>query len=395
MNPKTLLLIAIFSNFFGWFIVNEYCNYFQMSCSNNLFTEIYFSESIFELSVIFGFLVFISFFFNKKYQKDISMIDNNIIFYRGYGYWFLTVFIAFNIFYNIYSLNFSIDVSGRGVGQFNRDITSALSRISLLVFPIFVLYRLSFKDKKSIILSNFFLLTIFINSLLSADRRILFYYIVAILLIKFYENKSRVNFKNYFYIFLIVLFLPVLYLRRFDGDFFELSKIVGFIFLQSTIGALGVSAILPEVKYLITNNTGYLFGKSFIFYFLTLLIPSVIMYFIGSNEFYFRSSLYFDELFNDNPNMGYDFMMIADFYWNFSYLGYLIYILLVLLLFYFGGSLKIKSNIKYQGVYIILVVFFIAGQRSDFGLFLKSSFYSIVLFYLLYKFLPKYRSKEI
>ena len=120
-----------------------------------------------------------------------------------------------------------------------------------------------------------------------------------------------------------------------------------------------------------------------------LFVPSFLIYFLGGNEFYFRSSLYFDDLFNDNPNMGYDFMMIADFYWNFGYLGYFIYAFLVFLIFYLSSNVRVRSSIKYQGVFIIIIVFFIAGQRSDFGLFMKSSLYSIVLYYFLYKILPK------
>ncbi|MFC1395855.1 oligosaccharide repeat unit polymerase [Acinetobacter junii] len=390
MNPIFLILVALFSNFFGWFIVNKYCVSLQMACANHLFNEYYFSESIFELGIIYIFLFLIGMFFYRKQKKGNKIIfTSKMVFDRKYGYWILTIFILANIFYNLFSLNFGFDVSMRGAGQFDRDIGSAISRISLLVFPIFVLYRLSFNDKKSVFLTNIFLVTVLLSSLVSADRRILFYYLIAILLIKFYEGGSRIKFKNYVYIFLIILLLPLLYLRRFDGDFFELSKVVGFIFLQSSIGALGVSAILPQVKYLIVNNTGYLFGKSFIYYILMLFVPSFLIYFLGGNEFYFRSSLYFDDLFNDNPNMGYDFMMIADFYWNFGYLGYFIYAFLVFLIFYLSSNVRVRSSIKYQGVFIIIIVFFIAGQRSDFGLFMKSSLYSIVLYYFLYKILPK------
>lgn len=389
MNPIILILVAMFSNFFGWFIVNKYCNFFEMSCASHPFNEYYFSESIFELIIIYIIILIIGFIFIKKQKKIQPKKIMPIVFYYKLGYWLLTAFIILNIIYNIIHINFNTNLDLRGVGQFNRDFSSSLARFSLLIFPIFILYRLAFLDKKSILISNIFLFTVLVGALATADRRILFYYILAFLMIKFYENGRKINFKNYFYILMIFMLLPLLYLRRFDGDFFELSKVMGFIFLQSSLGALGVSAILPEVKYIIVNETGFLNGKSFILYFLTLFVPSFLLYLFGGNEFYFRSSLYFDQLFNTNPNMGYDFMMVADFYWNFGYFGYFLYSTLVLLIFYIALVVRRNNNIKSRGIFIIIVVFFIAGQRSDFGLFLKSTFYSIILFYILYKILPK------
>jgi len=388
MNPIYILLFAIFSNFFGWFIVNSYCTYLQMFCANKVFTDTYFEQSILELCVVFFFIFIISLIYIKK-EKKIVKNQSDFYFFRGYMYWVLTFLLFLNMIYTFFNINFNFDTSLRGVGQFDRDITSALSRFSILALPIFILYKLSYKDRFSITFSNIYILIILLSSAMSADRRILFYYIISFIIIKFYQSNKKVNYKNYLYVAIIMLLLPLLYLRRFDGDFYEFSKVLGFVFLQSSLGALGISAILPEVKHIVESNTGFLYGKSFYIYIVTLFIPSVLIYFLGGSEFYFRSSLYFNEIFNDNPNMGYDFMMIADFYWNFGYFGYFLYLIIFSFIIYFGLVAAKKNNVKYQGLFILLLVFFIAGQRSDFGLFLKSFSYSAIIFYFLYKFLPK------
>ena len=71
-------------------------------------------------------------------------------------------------------------------------------------------------------------------------------------------------------------------------------------------------------------------------------------------------------------------MMIADFFWNFGYFGYPLYILLV----FFVAKFSIKSIYKGNDtsfIYgVLVIIFFVAGQRSDFGLFLKSALYTIV-----------------
>lgn len=395
MNPIFLILFGIFVNFFGWYIINEYVKFFGMYSTEIIFNKTYWASSILDTGILYAVIFIIGCFLTSKLKKNIKNYPskNEYKFYRGYAYIFITMLIVGGIAFNILNFNFSGSLDNRGVDQFNRDITSALSRMYLLFVPILTFYRLSFKDGLSIKIYWLFLITVLISSLLSGDRRIIFYFAFSYLVIKFYENTHvtfnyKVFIKKISILFFSFLFFIFLYVRRAGDIESELAQI-GFLIIYPVLGALGISAILPEVKSLIVNSTGYLYGRSFLMYIFSLIFPSFILYFFGEDEFYFRSSLYFNELFNDNPNMGYDFMMIADFYWNFGYLGYLLYIIMVFFIFNFLISRKVLNNPKYQGVAAMLVVFFVASQRSDFGLFLKSFIYTSILYLMLYYFFPK------
>lgn len=164
---------------------------------------------------------------------------------------------------------------------------------------------------------------------------------------------------------------------------------VGYSILQGTIGGLGIGAILPEVKQIVATQTGFLLGQSFLSYFGGLIAPSIILYMLGMSEFYFRSSFEFDKIFNNNPNMGYDFMMLADFYWNFGYFGYFIFICICVFIIKMCLRFESTLNNLHYGFFVIVTTFFIAGQRSDFGFFLKSTIYCCIFYALLYFFAAK------
>lgn len=204
------------------------------------------------------------------------------------------------------------------------------------------------------------------------------------------SNKSSASFK--FQNMLIILSLSILatliyYLRV--KSYLTISGIkifqyLFYLFLDGTIGSIGISYIYPQVKYYCMYKTGYLYGLSFANYFKGIFIPTVVIYTLGGNEFYFRSSFYFNQLFNDNPDMGYDFMMIADFYWNFGYVGLVIYALLICLIIHNVKKYQTSMSPKNFGLVILVAGFLIVGQRSDFGVFLKNIVYCCLLYLLCY-----------
>ena len=115
----------------------------------------------------------------------------------------------------------------------------------------------------------------------------------------------------------------------------------------------------------------------------------------GDNEFVERSTYLFNDLYNVNENMGYDFMLVADFYWNFGYLGYVLFIIMtVYLLFYVKKNIYSKSVTKRSTVTII-IIYFISGLRSDFEFLIKNVFYAYLFINFLFLIINKHKIKGI
>ena len=116
----------------------------------------------------------------------------------------------------------------------------------------------------------------------------------------------------------------------------------------------------------------------------SIFVPSFIYMFFTGQISYTRASLYFDELFNTNPNMGYDFMVLADFYWCFGYLGYILYIGVIIFVFWYFKK-NIYSQYGYKAVAAIIMIMYLGQQRNDFGAILKPMVYSYLFLWILNK----------
>ena len=77
-------------------------------------------------------------------------------------------------------------------------------------------------------------------------------------------------------------------------------------------------------------------------------------------------------------------MMVADFYWNFGFWGYVLYCILAMIILNFILKNEKSQSPLRLGLVILLSVFFIAGQRSDFGFFLKSIVYCAIFYRMLF-----------
>ncbi|MGI9573770.1 hypothetical protein ACRYJU_06740 [Alloalcanivorax xenomutans] len=378
-----IMLIAMFFNFFGFFIVEGYLVLGGGERITPFLFNKYTSESIYEMAAVFFLCsVFVIFFYFRK--KENFGFSSVYIYRKRFTYWVLSAIFLFFSFYNILTANYSFSMDFRGYSQFSRTAFDSLSRLSILLLPAFIFFRVAYKEHGAArLLALFFVFCIAVNSMSFGDRRLLLYFGLSYLLIYLREKRVRGGVKGAFKggvaLSMSMLVMVMVYYFRSGGTFN-----MGYTVLQSTVGALGIGAILPEVKIIIEQKTGLLMGGPFVTYVWTLFVPSFLLYVFGGDEFVYRSSYLFNEIFNDNPNMGYDFMMLADFYWSFGYVGYIFYILFFFLVFLLvqkgengGGDFAFCSS-------LMLLVFFVAGQRSDFGFFLKSFFYCYLVLYLLY-----------
>jgi len=381
---RSLVLIGVFINFFGFYIVRLYVDQLDLGIPTPFQWNSYSFQAIVEMSVVFFFCCVATFIFSKKRQESV-----NFIYYykRRYFFWICTFFFIVLSFYYLYSANYGFNVSGRGEGQFSRSLTDSLARAILLVLPLFVYYRIAYSGSGlARCVAVLFVIAISFYSLSYGDRRLLIYFLLAYLFIVLREQKLAQK-KEMKIRKVKTALVPVASLALIVAAYYFRSSSAhypGYLALQSTLGALGVGAILSEIKVIVENNTGFLMGQSFATYLWVLFVPGFVLYLFGGNEFVFRSSYEFNDIFNDNPNMGYDFMMLADFYWNFGYFGYFLFVVLFCFVIRFL-SLGDRScdDFKFASS-IIMTVFFVAGQRSDFGFFLKSFVYCEVFIIILF-----------
>lgn len=383
MRGSYLLLAGIFMNFFGWQIVEMYVAAtgvgFTLFLSDRSLTK----ETTIELILIFICCVFIYF---STLKKDTPRI-RRYRYTKGALFFIILLFFFFDSIRLIITTNFSMDTSTRGVAQFERGIGDAVSRIRILVVPALLFFRIAYRDyKQARFVSLMFVVSQIINSISYADRRMVVNLLIAALFVVIYEVKMMKRFKIDYSFFTkwrvpIMLTLSVTifigaYIYRVNTGTVAGIDLGYYPLLQGLFGSLGFGGILIETKHIVDTNTGFLWGASFFTYFATLLVPSAALYFVGADEFLFRSSFEFDRIYNDNPNMGYDYMMVADFYWNFGYLGYAMYLGLFFFISRYTSRMENRNDVIGVGSAALMTIYFVAGQRSDFGFFLKSIVFS-------------------
>lgn len=397
MRASVFILIAIFSNFFGSYIVSAYVKILgiteKTAFKNTGFEEGAITDCVVVFSIlIIGYVVMVIFHnYNpcRKFQYYYKI---------GGFYYLISAVLCIFALISFANINWSFNVDGRGAGQFNRSILDSLARLVILSLPITIFYINAYWRTT---LSKFIVLSLVVSVVLSdvsnGDRRMLFSFIIMLIFFMFRSGKSG-NIIKFFmskqgvYLGTILGMLVLSYAIRAAGS--DKMEYMSYGLLNGTIGGLGIGKILAQVKYYVAEQTGLLYGATFSNYFIGLFVPSFMFYLFGGDEFYLRASFLFDELFNTNKNMGYDFMMIADFYWNFSYFGYVIYSALALFIINFVIKNENSTNDFKFGMSVLLAAFFIAGQRSDFGFFLKSYAYCALMLWLVYKFAPKYINRQ-
>lgn len=376
-----MILFALFINFFGrdilYFISSEvYGLSFQRLIPENSF----YSASITELIVVFFAIYILYLAINTKYIE--KKIYNDVVFNnKGKGKLLILGIISlFTLFY-LYDLTHMVSSSERGVGQFNRSLLSSLMRVKIFIFPSVIFFLNMYELKRSDWLFLAVISTIVIlSSILQGARRDAIMLILILLI--YLMSYSKITYKKLLAgtSTMLTLVGVSMYFRM--SDHYDINQL-SFLIIFGILGGLGTNGILWQVKYYVSTTTGFLYGKTFFLYLVTLFVPSSFLYMFGDNEFIERSSYLFNDLYNTNENMGYDFMMIADFYWNFGYFGYLLFIVMtVYIIFFIKKNIYAESVIKRSTVFIIMI-YFISGLRSDFGFFIKNVFYAVMYIYLL------------
>lgn len=304
----------------------------------------------------------------------------------------LYIFLIF-VVSSFLATNFSGDNSLRGVGQFELSHRGGLSamlnsmRVFYLPFFLFLLITKPFKEKNYIYVTVY-LVVLILSGIMGGGRRNLVYFGISLLLFFYYFKNLSVK-KVLFLSIPIIFLFPVASAMRSEEALFYVMKIsnpVEFISASFILVNSDPSFMWAVKSYMASGIS--LSPFTFFMHFVSIFMPSFMYVILFNKISYDRSVFLFDKLFNDNPNQGYDFMVLADFYWCFDYVGYFLYVFLIIWCMRFFKK-NIYSSRLYMIIGAILSVIFICQQRNDFGAILKPFTYCFLFSYLLDKFFIK------
>ena len=319
------------------------------------------------------------FFVSRKATEPENKIYNTN---NQFNFFLKAIIIGFLLIF-FSEINWSFNVSDRGVDQFQRNLGGALGRLKLLFFPVFAYYLVvSQKKSKILIISIFIVIGLFTVS--TAGRREIMYLFIIIILYYYGQGEmSAQKLKKMRLVFPLIIGVAFLSNMLRSGKEIEGVNFGMFVAASSILGGIGTNAILWQVKEFVAYKTGLLFGLTFWTYVKIIFVPSFLLFALQGNEYVARGAFLFNEHYNTSENMGYDFMMIADFYWNFGYIGYVLFIVVILGIIYLVKRWKSSRKPALRALSLLIVMYLIVGQRSDFGFFLKNVFYNaIVLIFL-------------
>lgn len=388
---RLLILFCVFCNFFSLFIIRSFgISEGMPSFASGSMTEKMLSETMFELSIIFLVMLFLSMVVIKPSRKELrylpsSYIDEKSRFYKiiKYLFWFFILYVL------VYSVNWSFDQSNRGVGQF--EVSNRPSFMHLIANEFYLPFMLYlfvigfFRNQKSKLALAFF---VFLLRGISDGGRdaVVLTALIVFLYITYYK---KLNVRHYLLFGgIVILLMSFAAADRFNEDtsFIE-STFVKII--QCNSG----SHFIPLVKQSIKD--GYeLTPFTFSLHFFSIFVPSFVLNTVFGLLSYPRASFIFNNIWNEgNEDTGYGFMMLADFYWCFKYYGYILYILVYYLIIkYFSKHIYSSSPAKV--VTAIMMTVYFCNQREDFGNFLKPVVYTFI-FVMILEFFRKKSAKKV
>lgn len=394
-SASLLIPIILFSNFFGGFISEalQYLNvgYFRhgiWDCASD-----YYLSAIFDCVCVFCVIVFF-YKINRiilKQRNDVVVADNsNVVFSKASYATMSTIMLLFS-FYFIITTDWTFNIAGRGVDQFIRDQGDNFKRLTSLFLPLLLFYYLNFRSNESRVIFWFSIFCALLSNV-STGGRATISFLVVILAFVLLRNK-KLNIKefivnNIWLLLSIIIIYLLLMIWRIIGQGGEIGSFV-VRFWDSTFGAVGCSQIMAVIKYYVDSGFDLNIGETFVNAAVSLIVPSFLLNFIfGFNDLK-RSSLLFNDIFNTDPNQGYDFSLLADYYWNFGYAGYVLFVISVIFMMFIVQKNENSKNNFLFGISIILTYCILQGVRRDFGAFIKLSVYYSVFYWLLYVILPK------
>ena len=361
----------IFANFWGVFVLNYIFHTEWYLIPINDYTNEVFSE-LFIISLI---LLFIGIFCFKLERRTVNVdykISNTLI--------FKLIFCFFLIFY-LSRINFSLDNTLRGVGQFDLENRAGfIDSLGLFSIP-FILFSLYYKifGNKTNKLIAFLCFIMILAGITNGGRRTVSYLFISLSIFFYYFSDIKIKSILKYGIAATALLSFAMFARDINNSV-ENSR---FEFMFSLLQANSDPSILWAVKAYEARGFG-LSPLIFMGHFWSIFIPSFIYSHFTGQLSYLRGSLYFDKLFNTNPNMGYDFMVLADYYWCFGYFGYFLFICMILFVFrYFKKHIYCKDG--YKAIAGIIMIMYLCQQRNDFGAVLKPIVYSYFFLWILNK----------
>lgn len=394
-SASLLIPIILFSNFFGGFISEtlQYLNtgYFihgVWDCASE-----YYLSAIFDCSCVFCVLVIfykINLTILKQRHVGIAANNGNIIFSKASNVAISTIMLLFSLYF-IITTDWSFDIAGRGVDQFVRDQGDNFKRLASLFLPLLLFYYLNFHDKKSRFIFWVSVFCALLADISTGGRATISFLVIVLAFVLLRDNK--LNIKDFIacnislLLSIVIVYLLLMFWRIIgQGD-----EIGSFIvrFWDSTFGAVGCSQILAVIKYYVDSGLELDIGETFVNAIVSLFVPSFLLNFIFGFSDLKRSSLLFNDVFNNNPNQGYDFSLLADYYWNFGYAGYALFVISIIFMMFIVQKNENSKNNFLFGISIILTYCILQGVRRDFGAFVKLSVYYPAFYWLLYVILPK------
>lgn len=385
---KYLLLFCIFCNFFSLFILrsldvggNEEMTVFSFVGSK------FFREAEFEMFVIYLIMLIISLLVKppKLHKAPVAVpiirYNKSTFFYLIYIFYFVVVI------FTLKDTNWSLDLSSRGVGQFeleNRQtFIQGIASNFLLPFLLYT-YHIKFWGKNTSKFVLFALLVYLFHGVAEGGRGGVVSLAIMGFLYLYYIKRINRKYTIWFGA-IILLVMSFSASDRFNGDSFIVNTIVKIVQCNST------SEFLAVVKYSISTNIGP-YPFMFLMHFVSIFVPSYVLNKLGILS-YSRTTFIYDELYNPNPDSGWGFMMLADFYWCFEYYGYILFLLVYFFVLKFFSK-NIYSDNPVKMVMSIVVVYLFCNQRADFGVFVKPLVYTFIFLSILEFFRKKYINKQ-
>ena len=273
-------------------------------------------------------------------------------------------------------------MSSRGIDQFGLEHRSGLSgfmgQVGILVFPFTIMaIHCNFFGKRTRKYIGFLIFIILLSNMSDGGRRTIAYFFISLMLYGFYYMGMSKK-KIIIYALIGVSLLGLSMLIRSNENTSLLLGLTSLLQVNSDSSFLWFVKEYKEAGISLTPI-------SFSYHFLSIFVPSFIFILLTGRISYERSSFLFNDLFNTNPNQGYDFMTLADFYWCFGAFGY---VLFVFVFYYVINYFRkhIYSLKPHKVVIAIMMIVWFSQQRNDFGAILKPVVYSYIFLYIINRF---------
>ena len=373
---EIILLFCILCNFFSYWMIPAITGRERDENVFNTASYDTINECYNEMIVVFVALCIAVLFVRKFIKIPDTKIETNYPTTKEFRR-IITFIYLFLVLFTLYNTNWSLNTENRGAQQFQLSgratLVDAVSGVFFIPTMLYI-YMLRIFGEKTLKYVIAGVAVFAFHGIASGGRSNIVSAIIQFSIFFYYIQKIE---KKYFtYIILIGIIAFSFSARdRFgdSGDGFLMTNLVKILQVN------GNSWFLPMIKKTMAMGTE-LSSWTFILHFLTIFVPSFIWVQMGHIS-YTRSTFVFNSIYNTSQS-GLGFMMLADFYWCFGYLGYLLYVIVFVYVIIFFRK-HIKSSKPYLCIGTVNMFYWYCNQRTDFGAFLKPFVYTIIFLWIL------------